>query len=84
MMTISTVQSHADTNTFSWILSCFKITNTEVGMVSCRDGHQLLVAAYIRLQPQNMKDESRGTTQTCSARNDERSLRGGCSCVVKV
>ena len=36
---------------------------------------QLSVAAYVRLQLQNVKDESRGTTQTCTARSNEISLR---------
>ena len=29
---------------------------------------QLTVAVYVRLQLQNTKDESRGTTQTCTVR----------------
>ena len=45
---------------------------------------QLSVAAYIRLQLQKTKDESRGTTQTCTARSNERSLRIGRARVVKV
>ena len=32
----------------------------------------------------NTEDESRGTTQTCTARSSERSLRSGRSQVVKV
>ena len=54
----------------------------EVGVVSGLDG--LSVAAYVRLQLQNMADELRGMTQTCTARSDERSLKSGCACVVKV
>ena len=38
---------------------------------------QLAVAACVRLQPQNMEVESRGTTQTCTAKSYERSLRSG-------
>ena len=45
---------------------------------------QPAVAAYVRLQLQNMTDESRGTTQTCRARSIERTLRSGCARVVKV
>ena len=45
---------------------------------------QLSVAAYVRLQLQNMADELRGTTQTCTARSIERSPRSGCACMVKV
>ena len=54
----------------------------EVGVVSGQDG--LSVAAYVRLQLQNMADELRSTTQTCTARTDERSLKSGCARVVKV
>ena len=42
------------------------------------------MAAYVRLQLQNTKDESRGTTQTSTAINNERSLRVGRARVVKV
>ena len=42
------------------------------------------VAVYVRLQLQNMKDESRGTTHTCTARSNGRSLRSGRARVVKV
>ena len=45
---------------------------------------QLAVAACVRLHPQNMEDESRGTTQTCTARSNERSLRSSRSHLVKV
>ena len=45
---------------------------------------QLSVATYVRLQLQNTKDESRATTQTCTARSNERSLRIGRARVVKV
>ena len=38
---------------------------------------QLSVAAYVRLQLQNTKDESRGILQTCTVRSNERSLRSG-------
>ena len=45
---------------------------------------QLAVAACARLQPQNTEDESRGTTQTCTAKSYEKSLRSGLADVVKV
>ena len=45
---------------------------------------QLAVAACVKLQLQNTEDESKGTTQTCKARSNERSLRSGRACVVKV
>ena len=54
----------------------------EVGMVSSPDGPTL--AVYIRLQLQNMKDEAGGTTQTCTARSNERCLKIGWARVVKV
>ena len=44
---------------------------------------QLTVAACIRLQPQNMEDESGGMTQTCTVRSDERFQRSHCTCMVK-
>ena len=44
---------------------------------------QLVVATCVRLQLQNMQDESRGMTQTCIARSDERSLRSRHAHVVK-
>ena len=37
--------------------------------------NQLSVAVYVRLQLQNTKDEFRGTTQTCTARSNERGGR---------
>lgn len=45
---------------------------------------QLTVAACIRVQLQNMKDKSRGATQTCTAKSNRRSLRSGCAGIVKV
>ena len=42
------------------------------------------VQTYVRLQPQNREDESRGTTQTCTAKTYERSLRSSLAGVVKV
>ena len=45
---------------------------------------QLTVAACIRVQLQNMKDKSRGGTQTCTAKSNKRSLRSGCAGIVKV
>ena len=45
---------------------------------------QLTVAACIRLQPHNTEDESRGTTQTCTVRSDERFQRNSRTCMVKV
>ena len=42
------------------------------------------MAACVRLQLQNTEDESRGMTQTCTARSNERSLRSGCASMVKV
>ena len=53
-------------------------------MCSALEMGQLSVAAYIRLQLQNTKDESRGTTQTCTTRSNERFLRSGHACVVQV
>ena len=53
-------------------------------MVSGPDGPPLSVAAYVRLQLQNMKDELRGTTQSSTARSNERSLRVGRARMVKV
>ena len=44
---------------------------------------QLVVAACIRLQLQNMKDESRGMTQTYTVRSDEQSQRSSCTRMVK-
>ena len=57
-----------------------RLRDTKVGVVSGPDGP----AAYVRLQLQNTKDESRGTTQTSTARSNERSLRVGRARVVKV
>ena len=54
-----------------------------MGMVRVQT-EKLAVAACVRLQPQNMEDESRGTTQTCTAKSYERSLRSGRAGVVKV
>ena len=45
---------------------------------------QFAVAACVRLQLQNTEDELRSTTQTCTASNNERSLRSSHSHVVKV
>ena len=45
---------------------------------------QLAVAMCVRLQPQNTEDESRGTTQTCTAKSYEKSLRSDLADVVKV
>ena len=45
---------------------------------------ELAVATRVRLQSQNTEDESRGTTQTCTAKSYERSLRSGRAGVVKV
>ena len=42
------------------------------------------MAACIRLQPHNTEDESRGMTQTCTVRSDERFQRNSCTCMVKV
>ena len=42
------------------------------------------MAGCVRLQQQNMEDESRGTTQTCTVRSDEKSVRSCPVCVVKV
>ena len=42
------------------------------------------MAAYVRLQLQNTKDELRDTTQTCTVRNNERALRISRAHVVKV
>ena len=38
----------------------------------------------VRLQLQNTEDESRGTTQTCTTKSYEKSLRSSCAGVVKV
>ena len=45
---------------------------------------QLAVVTYVRLQPQNTEDESRGTTQTGTAKSYEKSPRSGRAGVVKV
>ena len=45
---------------------------------------QLTVAICVRLQLQNMEDESRGTTQTCTARSNDMSLKSGRAHMVKV
>ena len=58
-----------------------RLWDTEVGMVSGQDGPTL--GGYVRLQLQNMEDESRGKTQTCTARSNERSLTSGRAPVVK-
>ena len=42
------------------------------------------MAACVRLQPQNTKDELRGTTQVCTTKNNEASLRSGRAGMVKV
>ena len=42
------------------------------------------VAACVRLQLQNTEDKSRGTTQTCTVKSNESSLRSGHAVVVKV
>ena len=44
---------------------------------------QLTVAVCVRPQPQNMEDESRGMTQTCIVRSNERSLRSNRSHVIR-
>ena len=54
-----------------------------MGMVRVQT-EQLAVAACVRLQPQNTEDESRGMTQTCTAKSYERSLRSGRAGMVKV
>ena len=45
---------------------------------------QLTVAVCVRPQLQNMEGESRGMTQTCTAKSNERSLRSSRVHVVKV
>ena len=45
---------------------------------------QLTVTGCVRLQLQYTKEETRGTTQTYTAKSYEWSLRGGCACMVKV
>ena len=45
---------------------------------------EFTVAACVRLQPQNMEDESRGMTQTWTAKSYVRSQRSGRAGVVKV
>ena len=45
---------------------------------------QLAVAECVRLQQQNTEDESRGTTQTCTVKSYERSLRSGHEGMLKV
>ena len=42
-----------------------------------------MVAACIRLQLQIMEDESRGMTQICTVRSDERSQRNSCAHMLK-
>ena len=42
------------------------------------------MAACARLQPQNTEDGSTGTTQTCTVKSYERSLRSGHAGMVKV
>ena len=54
-----------------------------MGVVSGPDGPPL-GGCVVRLQLQNTKDESRGTTQTSTVRSNERSLRVGRARVVKV
>ena len=44
---------------------------------------QTLQWLCVRLQPENTEDESRGTTQACTAKSCERSLRSGLTGVVK-
>ena len=45
---------------------------------------QLAVVVCVRMQRQNTEDESRGTTQTCTAKSYERSLRSGHEGMIKV
>ena len=42
------------------------------------------MAVCIRIQLQNSEDELRGTTESCTARNNEKSLGSGHACMVKV
>ena len=44
---------------------------------------EFAVARRVRLQQQTTEDESRGTTQTCTAKSYERSLRSGRAGVAK-
>ena len=44
---------------------------------------ELAVARRVRLQQQNTEDESRATTQTCTVKSYERSLRSGRAGVAK-
>ena len=42
------------------------------------------MAVCIRIQLQNTEDELRGTTESCTARNNEKSLGSSHACMVKV
>ena len=53
---------------------CHNWCNCKIWMTCVEVTGQLVVATCVRLQLQNMQDESRGMTQTCIARSDERSL----------
>ena len=66
---------------FSTIL--LRLWVTEVGMAAVKMD-QFSVAVYVKLQLQNMEDESRGMTQTCTARSNEISPRSGRAHKVKV
>ena len=50
----------------------------------CGQRSKLTAAACVRLQLQNTEDELRGTTQTYTARSNEKSLRSDSTQVVKV
>lgn len=63
---------------------CHNWCNCKIWMTCIEVTGQLVVATCVRLQLQNMQDESRGMTQTCIARSDERFLRSGRAHVVKV
>ena len=66
----------------SFALNGYKITGYESWRSQIESG-QLPVAVYVRIELQYMKDELRCTTQTCTARSSERSLRIGRARAVK-
>ena len=58
------------------------LKNTGYGN-GCGQSSRWLNSACVTLQLQNMEDELRGTTQTCTVRNDEWSQRSSDACMVK-
>ena len=60
---------------YAWCVRAppLRLRDIEMGVVT----EQFAVAACVRLQLQNIKDELRGTTQTCTVRSNDRSLRIG-------